>query len=154
VVLSNLQVIHSGNTRTVAWRGKVPVPDIRGRVIARGIVNESLVNALSPVIRLGSWQREKRLWPVACGGRVPSLDDFGPQPGPPAVTNSGLVQRLIQCHYYVQRLIRLSPAHVVLADNGELQPRHLVRRVRTRRIDTARTCPVRLIVHLNGDRCL
>src|SRR6267142_5599926 len=94
----------------------------------------------TPVIRLGSWQREKRLWPVACGGRVPSLDDFGPQPGPPAVTNSGLVQRLIQCHYYVQRLIRLSPAHVVLADNGELQPRHLVRRVRTRRIDTARTC--------------
>jgi len=71
VVLSNLQVIHSGHTRTVAWRGKVPVPDIRGRVIARGIVNESLVNALSPVIRLGSWQREKRLWPVACDGRCP-----------------------------------------------------------------------------------
>lgn len=28
MVLSNLQVIHSGHTLTVAWRGKVPVPDI------------------------------------------------------------------------------------------------------------------------------
>jgi hypothetical protein len=37
VVLSNLQVIHSGHIRTVAWRGKVPVPDIPGRVIARGL---------------------------------------------------------------------------------------------------------------------
>ena len=141
MVLSNLQVIHSGHTRTVAWRGKVPVPDIRGRVIARGIVNESLVNAISgnPTRELAA--REEAL--ASCMRRqVPSLDDFGPQPGPPAVTNSGLVQRLIQCQYYAQRLIRLSLAHVVLADNGELQPRHLVRRVRTRRIDTARTCPV------------
>ena len=36
VVLSNLQVIDSGHTRTVPWRGKVPVP-VRGWVIARGL---------------------------------------------------------------------------------------------------------------------
>jgi hypothetical protein len=43
----------------------------------------------------------------------------------PAVMNSGLAQRLVKCRYWVQRLLRLSLAHVLLQDNGELQPRRL-----------------------------
>ena len=36
--------------------------------------------------------------------------------------NSGLGQRFVRCRYYARRLLRLSPAHVLLQDNGELQP--------------------------------
>ena len=36
-----------------------------------------------------------------------------------------LAQRLGKCRHYVQRLLRLSLAHVLLQDNGELQPHRL-----------------------------
>ncbi len=40
------------------------------------------------------------------------------QPSSPAVMNSGLAQRLTKCRYYVQRLLRLSLARVLLPDTG------------------------------------
>jgi hypothetical protein len=40
------------------------------------------------------------------------------QPSSPAVMNGGLAQRLVKCRYYVQRLLRLSLAHVLLQDNA------------------------------------
>ena len=55
---------------------------------------------------------------------VPESDRYS-QPSSPTVMNSSLAQRLVKCRYYVQRLLRLFLAHVLLQDNGELQPRHL-----------------------------